>query len=406
MWTRCSRWLKTFDLDARRYRFDAEPTRATHADYDQARSAWLDRARSCGALVAVYEIGTVSVPGISDIDFLVVVRDDCDRDACTGLSIRGLGARDQDLFLHDPYVIGEQHVTGFLRFFSPRALVRRAGSDVIPCIPPATPMDALPRLGEDYLHYLRYFARLLITRRIDLRWCLPVLSSVKYSVPIETALTGHTPMPHEADVLAHADAIKRDWFTPSDPADRRQQLVTLCARVCGVVLASVERLAHTLGKMGVRPVESAGPRERSMVIPGGMLRFVPGWSPERFLDVHRRDALTLGPVGTYVLRRLGRFGAQACWFTTALPVEFLVFLNGGTATGLGATCREFVAWRRDVLRFLDACGLSASRPIRSLADDAHHWWRRVGLVESIATRLWTASRRSRASSPRATTSAT
>jgi Flp pilus assembly protein TadD len=53
------------------------PRRLGHADYDRARAAFLDRCRGRAEVRAVFEFGEVGCPGLSDLDFCVVLGDGC-----------------------------------------------------------------------------------------------------------------------------------------------------------------------------------------------------------------------------------------------------------------------------------------------------------------------------------------
>ena len=53
-----------------------EPAQKSLDDYRASIDRVLKKVNQCGGIVAVYQIGGLSAPGISDIDLVVIVEDD------------------------------------------------------------------------------------------------------------------------------------------------------------------------------------------------------------------------------------------------------------------------------------------------------------------------------------------
>lgn len=79
-------------------RFIDIPRPMPMAAYESAIGAMVDRVRALRGVVAIYQIGHVSTPGISDIDLVVVFEDDA---RCLADPREGLTADGRYLFAHD-----------------------------------------------------------------------------------------------------------------------------------------------------------------------------------------------------------------------------------------------------------------------------------------------------------------
>lgn len=92
----------------------------SHADYDADR-ARVTAALDAGGASRVYEIGSVSVPGISDLDVVAVFPDGTDL-ALAGKPLAPALAATQRTFLHAPWAIHERHLPRLGGLFAVRSM--------------------------------------------------------------------------------------------------------------------------------------------------------------------------------------------------------------------------------------------------------------------------------------------
>ena len=82
-----------------------EPAVRSLVDYDLARTEYLDQLRKIPGVSAIIEFGTVSIPGLSDLDILVSVDDQTRIPNSGDLSIKSTPFIHRNLIMHDPMVI-------------------------------------------------------------------------------------------------------------------------------------------------------------------------------------------------------------------------------------------------------------------------------------------------------------
>lgn len=96
--------------------FTDYPQYVPHVEYDEATNRMVEKLAHQSEVVAVFQIGSVSSPGISDIDLLVVFRDGT---ACRLDPLKSLSPLDRYLFPHGLYGVSKRdfHTARRLTFF-------------------------------------------------------------------------------------------------------------------------------------------------------------------------------------------------------------------------------------------------------------------------------------------------
>jgi len=102
--------------------------------YDRAVSAYLELVKPHETIRAIYQFGSYSVPGLSDIDLAVVMNSEA-ADCVHRYSIARLSADEQYLFSHDPLFMSERHFRNMHLWFPVKeADIRRLwGDDIERC---------------------------------------------------------------------------------------------------------------------------------------------------------------------------------------------------------------------------------------------------------------------------------
>lgn len=112
---------------SKKYSYSDLPVKVPVEAYDEAKKRFVAYFAGVSGLTSIYSFGSVSDPGISDIDLLLVFEDEM---MCKTDFRRQMSAEDRYLFIHAPYATGKSLLFEGQRFtfFRPYHLVH--GDDV------------------------------------------------------------------------------------------------------------------------------------------------------------------------------------------------------------------------------------------------------------------------------------
>lgn len=154
------------------------PVPATRELYDEAFAKYADLVRSRS--YAVYRVGNVRYPGLSDID-LIVVTDRTNIDNKYFYSaMQRMPRKYLPLFLHEPFIlpVWSLRVMQYTTHAEPKLL---AGRDVIkPYAPSQEPSERWCRMLEGYCSYLSFSARVRKDQTLRGRMTVAVASAFRY----------------------------------------------------------------------------------------------------------------------------------------------------------------------------------------------------------------------------------
>jgi len=161
------------------------PQPKTLQNYQDALDRYLKAVVQIGATKAVYQFGTFgsnTIPGLSDIDLMVLVDEKITHHEVLKLSIRNLCKDDQEIFLHDPIVVSEKTSAIVFETTGVKNFTKVYGENCNLGIPETTPNDYHKwALTLEYVpRYVIFFQGLLSQNNVDVRWTIPVLRSMKY----------------------------------------------------------------------------------------------------------------------------------------------------------------------------------------------------------------------------------
>jgi len=154
-------------------------------DYNEVLSAYLNRISGDPSVISVYQAGTIAVPGVSDIDIIIIVKDSmpCSRDC--RYSIESLDDRSRYIFMHEPYVVNESLAT-YIRFLYPFTNLHCVWGKEFNIHNP----DKNHNLHFFIQEYVKGFMRWpdYLGSAIHVRNIIPVACSMKHSVAMFTSL--------------------------------------------------------------------------------------------------------------------------------------------------------------------------------------------------------------------------
>ena len=229
----------------------------TRHDYDSTVESVAANFIEKPGVLAVYQYGSVSAPGISDIDFVVVL----DPAATIGISqfrIAQFGGIGRYLTKHPALVMSREHAKRFQCWdiYKPELL---AGDDCISLEFPNVLQQSLYlelALDRTFQIYPRHLLRLFLQPKPDARDILTSLYSLRYVVELlERALI---PLEGQKEVLDAVVTLRNEWFrlprviqdSQLDHLLRRGICVGfgLIASICGVLCREQRSECRQLGE--------------------------------------------------------------------------------------------------------------------------------------------------------------
>lgn len=88
----------------RNYTFLKEPLPYTPSDYEQVKDKVVGAFKINSSLGSIYQIGTISTPGISDLDLILIFDNDV-RKVDYSSFYGQLDNRDRYILMHSPFII-------------------------------------------------------------------------------------------------------------------------------------------------------------------------------------------------------------------------------------------------------------------------------------------------------------
>jgi hypothetical protein len=185
-------------------------------DYAETRERYLASAQQQRAVLAVYQYGNITYPGLSDLDLLLCVSETVEPIASTRLAVETLGPLDQSLMLHSPMIIPASQTPYLHEFLIDTTLEKIWGTnDVLAGLPAigslAKAYAQMARLFEMLFSYRLWTSEVLIQQTLDARWAIPSLKSVVYSCDMLASVSGVT-WPWAAEYRAAIQELRANWF--------------------------------------------------------------------------------------------------------------------------------------------------------------------------------------------------
>ncbi len=181
---------------------DVRPLQAE--DYEQTLARFAERVRNLRGVRAVFQFGSVSHPGVSDLDVLVVVADDVDEWTLRGVLAATEGSPlARYLFTHPPLVVPESQASR-VRWVHTLYGLRQVWGEPLEVPPPPEASRYWLELAEyvDFTFSVRSVLRSLEEADVGLRGVLHLLNSCAHSLRLASRLLGRPVHLHGDSVLA------------------------------------------------------------------------------------------------------------------------------------------------------------------------------------------------------------
>ena len=98
-------------------------------DYNAARIEYLDSLTKNPGVVSVVEFGEIKAPGLSDIDWLIIIDDQKIKDSSFIFLTNEMSNNTKNVFQHRPIVFPEKLINNICEFFIPTKYKLQYGKD-------------------------------------------------------------------------------------------------------------------------------------------------------------------------------------------------------------------------------------------------------------------------------------
>ena len=251
------------------FAFTDRPAPVALSEYAAARSSLVDYLSARQDVVALYEYGSVSAPGLSDLDFVVVLRDWPEPDVARYIDRAQLPAdASRTMARATLMVMAEKDFPHITRWDDVR-LVRRLGPEMVTVHLEgrALFLTEICRIIDWLPWQIARLTRVIATRRIPVVTAIGWLYSLTYSLRrLETIFNLH----HDRwqvfrDQITN---FRERYFT--DPEDVDERLVSLIIEGHVVACDALRMFAEQIVSSGVLYGPTRAPEAR-LTVPGGIV---------------------------------------------------------------------------------------------------------------------------------------
>ena len=165
------------------YRFTDQPIPLSRDVYDDAKARYISRIKGVEETLAVYQFGNVTVPGISDIDLIVVLKDQFNQSPNKLRLNPGDNLPGKPVFLHNPIFVPETVWPKLNWLHAPKNIIQIYGNNLrAPQTVPKlySPFTALSTGIEFAVWKLHQLVEMHLRRFISIRRSLAIIQSITY----------------------------------------------------------------------------------------------------------------------------------------------------------------------------------------------------------------------------------
>ena len=224
-----------------------EPQPLAPIVYEATKSAYLSALEHNTDIEAIYQIGEVSAPGFSDLDFWIVTRDRLDEKSSERFRIdRNLSAFSRNVVMHQPFLVPGSLMSNFRYIYPAFDLQLLKGSPF-----PVTEPDGSTRkhisaciLADVILEcYPREFLRMLATPTIPVRTSMGRLNALKHAIRLFADAGGTVPS-HWHGFIENVQTLRTSWFDTGP--EHYEQLLSIMESAFRISMELIEKTADLL----------------------------------------------------------------------------------------------------------------------------------------------------------------
>jgi hypothetical protein len=213
-------------------------------DYSIATERFIEKYSKHPDVVSIYQFGQVSVPGISDLDFIVVLKDPLSHSFDADYSVSTFSPELRYLYNDtQPFLMNEGIFKEFWKIFptSDLTLVYGRKIEQIPASDNEKDVYNLLILVDvcNYFYPL-LFVKQLASNTLNVRFCLLVLNSFKFPLRLCMDLTGQV-VDGWVKFIEKVESLRKSWFL-NDLSHNLNALNSLLSEASSVSLGLIGTL--------------------------------------------------------------------------------------------------------------------------------------------------------------------
>ena len=324
-----------------RVRYWNFPAACPREAYEQTVERYVDRVSRVPKVLGIGRFGNISAPGISDLDLVVVTEGALPAGQAGALSIVGLPAFDQNLFMHEPAVLPADGMSHVREHLNVSAIDTVWGAVPAPPTPPEEERrwQEMAILIEWLGCFSRFFGEIACLGVCNARWALPVLHSIRYSVQIAEALVADAPDSWTLYPESVA-ALRSEWFALPSDAARAERLAECLAEGWEITADLCWRVDRWIEEKNLLPSAHTG-------------WSVYSYEPARFAIVARSKSAEAAidsvldyalPVGAEAPRRWKRISSRIAPSWCLLPRFHEAFVRAAAASAPTLHAQNSARW--------------------------------------------------------------
>lgn len=283
--------------------------------YKQAITYFINKIKNDSNVVAVYQIGGMSCPGISDIDLIIFVRPDAKINT-KRYQIKTLQSQLQYLYYHDPFIVPEnlaKHIHQLIPVFSLKRLYGKKlsfGKDS-----EANRLVTLIDLIN--LLYPKEFLMPYLKKKIDVRSMLCRLSAFRYIICLaQNVMHCKTNKNDEWAKFTEKIALLRSrWFKLNKPAAHKE-LISLLQAAIRISFQIIEETSDLINAKYAEDNNACNRHNKNKAFRRATMVILNGYSN---LYLPKYDA-------KYASKKMAKYYLKTRLFTQVLPSTFLLHL--------------------------------------------------------------------------------
>lgn len=201
-----------------------EPKPYKLSDYYEVREKVVSIFKNIPGLVSIYQMGSISCPGISDLDLILVFEDGCDKIEFSSF-YKMFDSRDKYILMHSPFAIPKSLFNNMKYFYVPQNFVLILGEEqTINKIPD---YDLLSRIVsvEFVIGLLCTTMRAHHSKIINARSLMNGLYSVKHDLAVFRL--SRKECPFAWDFVHTLCELRTNWFESSEDASLYRLINTI-----------------------------------------------------------------------------------------------------------------------------------------------------------------------------------
>ena len=234
------------------YKFSNFPVRYELKDYQEIRDRYIRRVAKLADVKAIYQLGDISVPGISDIDLMVVLNDKLQDSSFKDYTVQSLGGRSRYLFMHNPFIVDESLFSSFSLFpYAERMKAIKVSDEEFSFKDvsiKAEPINRIADVIDNTGSLLRSFTFMLTSGYCPVRSTLVKLNALAINIDDFNKITGKSRQSWD-EFSNQIKVLRKVWFFLKE-TDQKKQLVILLNKAFSISYELSFSLANYLRDTG------------------------------------------------------------------------------------------------------------------------------------------------------------